>query len=155
MARPTFCGACWRTGPGPRSGRGRAARRRLGLACWPGSGGLALIFVHPPACAVLASFKPAAEGNVFPPGLWPSRVSLENDRSLLDFGDGVWRYLGNSAAVAGITVTGAVLLSLLAGYSCPRFRFPGQKVGFVDVLATLMIPFHSGGHQRLSTTLNR
>jgi multiple sugar transport system permease protein len=124
-----------------------AARKRKGLLAglvyYLGSGGLALLFLFPLAWSVLASFKPAAEGNVFPPTLWPTRFSLDNYRSLLEFGDGLWRYVGNSAAVAGLTVGGAVLLSTLAGYGFSRFQFPGKNVIFVLILATLMIPFQS------------
>jgi len=113
------------------------------LLYYLGAGFLALVFLFPLIWTVIASFKPAAEGNVFPPTLWPSHISAENYQTLLNFGDGLWRYVGNSAAVAGITVAGAVLLSLLAGYGFSRFQFPGKNVVFVAILATLMIPFQS------------
>lgn len=113
------------------------------LLYYLGAGFLALVFIFPLVWTVIASFKPAAEGNVFPPSLWPSHISAENYQTLLNFGDGLWRYVGNSAAVAAITVGGAVLLSLLAGYGFSRFQFPGKNVVFVAILATLMIPFQS------------
>ena len=124
-----------------------AARKRPSrlpnLLYYLGAGALALVFIFPLVWTVIASFKPAAEGNVFPPSLWPSHISTENYQTLLNFGDGLWRYVGNSAAVAAITVGGAVLLSLLAGYGFSRFQFPGKNVVFVAILATLMIPFQS------------
>lgn len=104
---------------------------------------LALIFLFPLVWTVIASFKPAAEGNLFPPSLWPSHISTENYQTLRDFGDGIWRYVGNSVLVAVITVLGATLLSLLAGYGFSRFQFPGKNIVFVIILATLMIPFQS------------
>ncbi len=121
----------------------KRSNRLPGLVYHLGSGSLALIFLFPLVWTVISSFKPAAEGNVFPPTLWPSHISAENYRTLLGFGDGLWRYVGNSVAVAGITVVGAVLLSLLAGYGFSRFQFPGKNVVFVLILATLMIPFQS------------
>ena len=105
--------------------------------------GLAIAFLFPLVWTVIASFKPAAEGNLFPPSLWPSHISIENYQTLRDFGDGIWRYVGNSVLVAVITVLGATLLSLLAGYGFSRFQFPGKNIVFVIILATLMIPFQS------------
>jgi len=105
--------------------------------------GLAIAFLFPLVWTVIASFKPAAEGNLFPPSLWPSHISTENYQTLRDFGDGIWRYVGNSVLVAVITVLGATLLSLLAGYGFSRFQFPGKNIVFVIILATLMIPFQS------------
>lgn len=104
---------------------------------------LAVVFLFPLVWTVIASFKPAAEGNLFPPSLWPSHISSENFRTLRDFGDGVWRYGGNSVLVALITVFGATALSLLGGYGFSRFQFPAKNVIFVIILATLMIPFQS------------
>jgi len=51
------------------------------------------------------------------------------------------RYFLNSFLV-GFAVTGAVVVtSLLAGYAFARLDFPGKKVLFGLVLATMMIPF--------------
>jgi len=124
----------------------RAARplRRLGTALYYlVAVALALVFIFPLVWTVLASFKPAAEGNLFPPSLWPSRISSENYQTLRDFGDGIWRYVGNSVTAALITVAGTTLLSTLGGYGFSRFRFPGKNAVFVTILATLMIPFQS------------
>ncbi|WP_424952641.1 carbohydrate ABC transporter permease [Deinococcus sp.] len=126
--------------------QGRRVRpaRQLGNALYYLlAGALALVFLFPLVWTVIASFKPAAEGNLFPPSLWPSHISAENYRTLHDFGDGIWRYVGNSVLVAFITVFGATLLSLLAGYGFSRFQFPAKNVVFVVILATLMIPFQS------------
>lgn len=124
----------------------RAARplRRLGTALYYlVAVALALVFIFPLVWTVIASFKPAAEGNLFPPSLWPSRISSENYQTLRDFGDGIWRYVGNSVTAALITVAGTTLLSTLGGYGFSRFRFPGKNAVFVTILATLMIPFQS------------
>ena len=124
-------------------GAARPARRLGAVLYYLVATSLALVFVFPLLWTVLASFKPAAEGNLFPPTLWPSRISAENYRTLRDFGDGAWRYVGNSVATALMTVLGATLLSLLGGYGFSRFKFPGKNAVFVVILATLMIPFQS------------
>ena len=104
---------------------------------------IALVFLFPVAWTIVSSFKPPAEGVAFPPTLWPSRIALDNYVTLRDFGDGIARYLSNSVIVTAITVSGALVLSLLAGYGFSRFTFWGKNAVFVLVLATLMIPFQS------------
>jgi multiple sugar transport system permease protein len=125
-----------------------AARRRarrwlpgvllLGLSC-----GLAALFVFPLLFSLLTSFMTPAEASSSPPTYWPSRLTLDNYRQVVSFGDGVLHYVWNSAAVAALTVGATVVLSTLAGYGFSRFQFPGRRVIFVAVLATMMIPFQS------------
>ena len=54
-----------------------------------------------------------------------------------------WLYSVNSIAVSLASVTLTVLLSVAAGYSFSRFRYPGRDLLFVLVLATIVIPFEA------------
>lgn len=65
----------------------------------------------------------------------------ENYRRLVDYGEGVWVYLGNSIIVSAVTVLVTVMLTVLGGYAVARLDFPGRNVLFLAVLAILMVPY--------------
>lgn len=104
---------------------------------------LTLIFLFPIAWSAFTSFYTPAEAMASPPVYWPSRLSVQNYRSLAEYGHGIWRYLWNSSAVTLLTVALTLVLATLGGYGFSRFRFPGRNIIFVVILATLMIPFQS------------
>ncbi|WP_211254058.1 carbohydrate ABC transporter permease [Paraburkholderia nodosa] len=106
-------------------------------------GVLTLLFLFPIAWSALTSFYSAADASASPPRWIPSRLSLENYQNLAAYGEGIWRYLGNSASVSLMTVAMTLVLSTLGGYGFSRFRFRGRNLIFVVILATLMIPFQS------------
>ncbi len=51
------------------------------------------------------------------------------------------RYFLNSFFVAGTVSASVVVTALMAGYAFARLEFPGRKLLFALVLATMMIPF--------------
>ncbi|SIT44616.1 Binding-protein-dependent transport systems inner membrane component [Paraburkholderia ribeironis] len=104
---------------------------------------LMFVFLFPIAWAAFTSLYPSADANASPPKYLPSHLSFENYLNLAAYGVGIWRYLGNSASVSGMTVTMTLVLSTLGGYGFSRFRFRGRNLIFVIILATLMIPFQS------------
>lgn len=53
------------------------------------------------------------------------------------------RYFLNSLIVAVAVTCTTVVSSALAGYGFAKFRFPGQRILFVVVLAALMVPFQA------------
>src|SRR5512142_1142090 len=110
----------------------RRARRWLPAVLLLGlSSGLAALFVLPLLWSMLTSFMTPAEASSSPPTYWPSRLTLDNYRQVVSFGDGVLHYVWNSAAVAGLTVAATVVLATLAGYGFSRFPFPGRRALFV------------------------
>lgn len=66
---------------------------------------------------------------------------LENYRRLVQYGDGIWTYLGNSIVVALVTVVVTVTVTVFGGYAIAKFDFPGKNILFVAVLAILMVPY--------------
>ena len=100
----------------------------------------AVVMLAPLLWMVAASFKTLPEILKIPPTLLPKAFQFGNFRSVLN--DTQFpRYLLNSVIVAAITVTSVLLTSSLAGYAFAKFEFPGKRILFVMVLATLMIPF--------------
>jgi len=51
------------------------------------------------------------------------------------------RYFYNSVVVAVAVVLATLFFSALAGYGFAKFSFPGQRIAFLFVLSTMMIPF--------------
>ncbi|MFB9948617.1 carbohydrate ABC transporter permease [Rhizobium puerariae] len=103
----------------------------------------AIFFLMPIVWSVANSFKPAAEALANPVALFSKAFSLENYRRLEDVGAGWYVYATNSVLIALGTIALTVLVSVPAGYGFSKFRFPGQSLIFVIVMATMMIPFQS------------
>lgn len=104
---------------------------------------VAVIILFPLFWSILTSFKPPAEAMAVPITFLPSRLDIGNYLLLNKYGVGVWQYIYNSSVTAIITVFGSIILSVLAGYGFSRFKFRGDKVLFLMLLAAMMIPFAS------------
>jgi multiple sugar transport system permease protein len=114
-------------------GRGRGWPLHLGLAA-----GLVLVTV-PFVWMILGSFKTTAELRQVPPTWIPGQPTLDNYQDLferLDFA----RYFFNSALVATAVTLGNLVFCSMLGYALAKLRFPGRRLLFLLVLATLMVP---------------
>lgn len=103
----------------------------------------AIFFLMPIIWSFANSFKPAAEALANPVALFSKAFSLENYRRLEGVGAGWYVYASNSVLIALGTILLTVLVAVPAGYGFSKFRFPGQSLIFVIVMATMMIPFQS------------
>jgi len=103
----------------------------------------AIFFLMPIIWSVANSFKPAAEALSNPVSLFSKAFSFENYRRLEEVGAGWYVYAGNSLLIALGTVLLTILVAVPAGYGFSKFRFPGQTLIFIVVMATMMIPFQS------------
>jgi multiple sugar transport system permease protein len=103
----------------------------------------AVFFIMPIVWSFANSFKPAVEALANPAALFSKAFSLENYRRLEHVGAGWYVYAGNSAMIAVGTVLLTILISVPAGYGFSKFRFPGQSLLFILIMATMMIPFQS------------
>jgi multiple sugar transport system permease protein len=103
----------------------------------------AIFFIMPIVWSLANSFKPAAEALAHPVALFSRAFSLENYRRLENVGAGWYVYATNSVIIAIGTVALTVLVSVPAGYGFSKFRFPGQSLIFIVVMATMMVPFQS------------
>ncbi|MBY2932884.1 carbohydrate ABC transporter permease [Rhizobium leguminosarum] len=123
---------------------GKPASERLGyLAFVLTACVFAVFFVMPIVWSFANSFKPAAAALADPASLFSKAFSLENYRRLEHVGAGWYVYAGNSVLIAAGTVILTVLVAVPAGYGFSKFRFPGQSLLFVLIMATMMIPFQS------------
>jgi multiple sugar transport system permease protein len=101
-------------------------------------GGIATVF--PIFWLFSVSFRPAPELNVVPPNLLPVAWTLKNYEEVFKRAP-MLQYLWNSFAFAMISTIFIVLTSSTAGYIFAKFKFPGNNVIFMLVLATAIVPF--------------
>lgn len=99
--------------------------------------GFAALFLYPFLWLLAASLKP--RGDVFDNRLWPKRFQPQNYVE-------VWRelplldWLGNSIVIAMLSAVLVTLSSSAVAFGFAYFRFPGRKVLFGLLLATMMLP---------------
>jgi multiple sugar transport system permease protein len=102
--------------------------------------GLAALFATFPLYWMLtSSLKTAAELQELPPSWWPAQPILDAYSAVfqvLPFG----RAILNSFIIAGGTMLGIVVTSLMAGYVFAKYRFRGRETLFFVVLATMFLP---------------
>ena len=102
--------------------------------------GLAFVIIYPFLYKILASFMSSADIYDSTVGVIPKNWSFEHYKSVLDssnFLKGLFRYTLPYAFVVSLM---SVLSSVLVGYGLARFKFPGQRIIFILVVLTLMIP---------------
>jgi multiple sugar transport system permease protein len=85
------------------------------------------------------SLSTLAETERFPPGI-PSSLHWSNFSAAWD-GSPFGHWLLNSTIVSVTCVVSNLVLCALAGYAFARLRFPGSRLLFIAILATLMVPF--------------
>ena len=102
-----------------------------------------VVVLYPALWMLMSSFKPTADivGNV---SLWPESASLANYATALRGIGGVsfWTFFWNSMFLAVMSVIGIALSSSVASYAFARIEFPGRKLWFTLMIATLLLPFH-------------
>ena len=101
---------------------------------------LAVAVLFPFIWLLMTSIKPEGDIVIYPPRLWPTRITFE---AYVD----IWKaipfarfFLNTVVFACGVTAVSLVLDSF-AAYAFARLRFPGREVLFLLVLVTLMIPF--------------
>ncbi len=100
---------------------------------------VALLFATPFVQMFLTSLTPASEINRFPPRFFPSELTLAGYAKLFRETD-VLQWTGNTILVSAVGVLSHLVLCSLAGYGFARLKFPGKNVGFLMIVATIMIP---------------
>jgi multiple sugar transport system permease protein len=99
--------------------------------------GFAALFLYPFAWLIAASLKP--RGEVFDNRLIPETWRFDNYVE-------VWRqlpllhWIGNSILIAVLAATLVTLASALVAFGFAYFRFPGRRLLFGLVLASMMLP---------------
>jgi multiple sugar transport system permease protein len=102
-----------------------------------------VVVLYPALWMLMSSFKPTADivGNV---SLLPEDFNLANYATALNGIGGVsfWTFFWNSMFLAVMSVIGIALSASVTSYAFARIEFPGRKVFFALMIATLLLPFH-------------
>lgn len=100
---------------------------------------LAILLLAPVGWAISASFKPLGDIFTFPVKWIPENPTLNNyikGWQAANFS----RYFFNSVVVTCISTTSVLLFCSMAGYSISKFHYPGRRIFFSFIIATMMIP---------------
>ena len=104
---------------------------------------LIVIMLWPLVMSFFASIKSPDEAVTPPPNYLPHSLSFENYMSIITYHAGLAVYVGNSLAVAGLTIAFCLILSVPAGYGLARYDVPYKEVMFLFLLASMMLPFQA------------
>lgn len=130
------------TAPSRESAAGWAARSAAARAARIGAlGTLALLYASPLFFMVSTAFKTRAEAASIPPRLVPVDPSVAAFVEIFGSDSSpVLRWLLNSAASAALHALLVVATSSMAAYALARVEFPGRRLVFAALVATLFVP---------------
>lgn len=99
-----------------------------------------LIMVFPLFWLVSTSLRPAPELNLVPPRLLPINPTIVNFQKVFATAP-MFQYLWNSLVFSFVSSVFILVTSVSAGYIFAKFKFPGNDLLFMLVLATAIVPF--------------
>lgn len=88
---------------------------------------------------LIAATRTTSEIFISPPPLFPGTQAVENFLRLEEE-TGFIRVILNSGLIAVIYTIFSSVLSAMTGFALAKYRFPGQRVLFVVILTTMMVP---------------
>ncbi len=98
-----------------------------------------ILLVGPFVWMVLGSIKTTGELRQVPPTWLPQNPTLANYEDLFSRLNFVGYFFNSTVVAVAVTIGNIVFCSML-GYALAKLTFPGKRVLFAVVLATLMIP---------------
>jgi multiple sugar transport system permease protein len=104
---------------------------------------LALLFLTPMVWMFLSAFTPRAFLLSSPPKIKIAYFNLSNYEFLLERAPLIFRWFWNSTYISLTTTVVQLLLSCLAGYVFAKMVFPGRKLLFSLLIASIMLPWQA------------
>ncbi|MGI6403573.1 MAG: carbohydrate ABC transporter permease [Oscillospiraceae bacterium] len=114
----------------------------LGTLSFIGKLLVGLLVISPILLGISFSFMGPSELASIPPHIIPHQPVTYTYQKVLQ-AIPLFRFLGNSMLVCAIIILSQILTCSLAAYAFSFFRFKGQRILFLAVLATMMIPTDS------------
>lgn len=100
---------------------------------------MAISYIFPLYWSVATALKTDSEIFQAPPSAWPADPQWQNfyeSTVYIPF----WRYMWNTAVIAGLTILGTIVSCTLIAYGFSRIRWPGRNILFMIYLSTIMLP---------------
>lgn len=120
--------------------RSKRSRRPPSLVLiWALLIGLSLLYAYPFFWMVTTSLK--LRQNIFTTQVLPDPIAWENYAKLFE-NPLIWDWVRNSTIITSVQVIVGTLVSIVIAYGFARFNFPGRKVLFIVLIATMMLPIH-------------
>lgn len=119
--------------------RGRSQRLGVGIGAYMLVIGVGLLFLIPWLWLLSTSLKSAEQILEVPPRWIPNPFTWINyyyGVTSIDF----FRYLGNTLIICGLVVVGRVFSCSVVAYALSHINWPGRRLLFPLVLATLLLP---------------
>ena len=101
--------------------------------------GVAMVMLAPLVWAFSTSLRTPAESFTLPPQWLPTDFAWQNYQQVFQVSR-FSEYVTNNVIVSVAIVLGQLITASLGGYAFARLEFPGRKVLFGLVLATIMVP---------------
>ncbi len=101
----------------------------------------ALVALFPIVYMIAWSFGPAVEAAGASYSFFPTRWTVDSYKAFLNFNPYSLRWLLNSLIVSVVTVMGNVVFAGMAGYAFAKLHFHGNKLLFLAMLISMMIPY--------------
>ena len=94
----------------------------VSLAVWT----IVLIVIFPLIWMVITSIKPQTELFRIPATFWPTEITFEHYRTLLEK-TAFLKYMRNSVILSTSTTMLVITVAVLGAYSLTRFTYPGRE----------------------------
>jgi multiple sugar transport system permease protein len=104
---------------------------------------LTIVFVTPLLWMLSTSFKTNVEATQLPPNWIPAEFTTESYQTIFTTGESqtpVLRWFLNSMVAATAHTVLVLVTASMAAYALARMNFPGKKIMFATIIATLFIP---------------
>ncbi len=103
---------------------------------------LAIVMALPIVYTIGNAFKPLNELWLFPPPLFPHNPTFQNFTDLFVLMQSSWvpmsRYMFNTVFITVVGTVGQVILASMCAYPLAKHKFPGKKLIFSLIVASLM-----------------
>jgi len=100
------------------------------------------VMAAPLVFSFFGSIESTTEASSVPHNL-PQSFSLQNYLKVAGYQAGLATYVSNSTLVALMTIAACIALAAPAGYGLARFSPYGKEIGFLILLAPMMIPYQA------------
>jgi ABC-type glycerol-3-phosphate transport system permease component len=102
--------------------------------------GVALFSLAPLLWLISIAFRPVEETYVIPMKLFPSTLTLENARLVIEMLPKLIMFYRNSFIITGSSVILILMISSISGYVFARMKFPGRDFFFWLVVVSMFLP---------------